>query len=286
MRSLSGIDVPGNDADAIQLSLLDDPGKTIREIIRENLGKTFMLGIPLIATDCEIVRQRGTIFSGIVAPGMLHLAPPNHRWQKLLKGPWKSIRLSIPAPLFFDLLRDRRTQNKNKHVHHFDRVMPPHAQIQMISRSIMPALSLDPSNRSLFLDGIVRSLLAFLFHEYQTNDARRLSSMVLSKVDLERCISFAHAHMGSALHLNEWSQSIGISESEFSKRFRATTGSSPYRWFLDRRLERAQELILAGNMSLSEIALSVGYSSQSHLTGAFKRSTGLSPIRWKQSRQR
>jgi AraC family transcriptional regulator len=45
---------------------------------------------------------------------------------------------------------------------------------------------------------------------------------------------------------------------------------------LARRVQRA-ELLLGGGLSLSEIALAVGFASQSHFTEAFRRRTGRTP---------
>jgi len=45
---------------------------------------------------------------------------------------------------------------------------------------------------------------------------------------------------------------------------------------LSRRIQRA-ELLLGGPLSLSEIALTVGFASQSHFTETFRRRTGRTP---------
>ena len=55
-------------------------------------------------------------------------------------------------------------------------------------------------------------------------------------------------------------------------------GATTHNFVLSRRLQRA-EILLNGNTSLSEIALAVGFASQSHFTEAFRRRTGRTPSR-------
>ena len=62
----------------------------------------------------------------------------------------------------------------------------------------------------------------------------------------------------------------------FSKLFKATVDDTPHSFVLSRRIRRA-EILLDGEMSLSEIALAVGFASQSHFTEAFRRRTGRTP---------
>ena len=64
----------------------------------------------------------------------------------------------------------------------------------------------------------------------------------------------------------------------FSRAFKAATGKSPYAFALGRRVLRARQLVFT-EMPLGDIALAVGFSSQSHLTEHFRRSLGVTPGR-------
>lgn len=72
-----------------------------------------------------------------------------------------------------------------------------------------------------------------------------------------------------------------MSPHTFSSLFKATVEATPHSFVLSRRLERA-EVLLNGELSLSEIALVVGFSSQSHFTEAFRRRTGRTPLKARQ----
>jgi AraC family transcriptional regulator len=52
---------------------------------------------------------------------------------------------------------------------------------------------------------------------------------------------------------------------------------------LDRRVERAKELLRETGTPIAEIALSAGFSSQSHLSNWFRRRVGVSPAAYREA---
>jgi len=71
------------------------------------------------------------------------------------------------------------------------------------------------------------------------------------------------------------------SRAHFSRSFKQAFGEPPHAYVIKRRLERACHLMVATSESLSEIALSVGFSDQSHLCKLFRRAFGQSPSIWR-----
>lgn len=69
----------------------------------------------------------------------------------------------------------------------------------------------------------------------------------------------------------------GLSRAPFARRFRRATGSTPLRWLTTHRLDLARRHVTDGVRSLSEIAGTVGYSSEFALSKAFKRMFGMAP---------
>jgi AraC family transcriptional regulator len=61
---------------------------------------------------------------------------------------------------------------------------------------------------------------------------------------------------------------------------------SPHQWQLNARITKAQELLLSGALSLSEVALITGFAEQSHFTRVFKSVTGTSPAAWRREHRR
>jgi AraC-like DNA-binding protein len=68
---------------------------------------------------------------------------------------------------------------------------------------------------------------------------------------------------------------------QLSRLFSAVEGKSIERYFILQKIERAKELIVYDEKTLSEIALELDYSSQQHFSRQFKKETGLSPSHFK-----
>jgi AraC family transcriptional regulator len=88
------------------------------------------------------------------------------------------------------------------------------------------------------------------------------------------------------VRLGELSAIVGLSQSQFGRAFKASTGLSPHQWQLNARITKAQELLLSGALSLSEVALITGFAEQSHFTRVFKSVTGTSPAVWRREHRR
>lgn len=72
---------------------------------------------------------------------------------------------------------------------------------------------------------------------------------------------------------------------QLSRLFSGVEGKSIERYFILQKIERAKELIVYGEKTLSEIALELDYSSQQHFSRQFKKETGLSPSHFKEVRK-
>ena len=68
---------------------------------------------------------------------------------------------------------------------------------------------------------------------------------------------------------------------QLSRLFSSVEGKSIERYFILQKIERAKELIVYGEQSLSEIAYTLDYSSQQHFSRQFKKETGLAPSHFK-----
>lgn len=66
-----------------------------------------------------------------------------------------------------------------------------------------------------------------------------------------------------------------------SSLFSEVEGRTIENLFIEQRIEKAKELLIYGQMTLSQIALDLEYSSTAHLSNQFKKITGLTPSHFK-----
>src|SRR5262249_42623297 len=99
----------------------------------------------------------------------------------------------------------------------------------------------------------------------------------LSPALKNRICDFIEDHILEKLSLGVLSSMAGLSPNHFARAFQQSVGLPPHQYLLRRRLEHAEQLLYKTQLPLSQIALQVGFSDQSHLARHFRRLTGMAP---------
>lgn len=97
-----------------------------------------------------------------------------------------------------------------------------------------------------------------------------------------RVLDFIEANLERDIRLEELAQVSGLSRFYFSRLFKQTMQLTPYQYIIRRRVERAKQLLQRTQLSIADIALECGFSSQSRLSYHFKRIVGVSPKAFRQ----
>lgn len=84
---------------------------------------------------------------------------------------------------------------------------------------------------------------------------------------------------GNPVGLDLLERETDLDRWRLTRQFRAAFGTSPYRFFLLRRLDAARTLLARGT-AIADAAAATGFADQAHLTRQFKRGYGLTPKRW------
>lgn len=125
---------------------------------------------------------------------------------------------------------------------------------------------------------LATALVAHLLREGAgVHGSGALAGRGLSRPQLRRLDAYIQEHLAQDISLKTLADLAGVSPFHFLRLFKRTTRLTPHRYLLERRLERARELLRQGSLSLAEVAVEVGFCDQSHLTLHFKRAYGLTP---------
>jgi AraC family transcriptional regulator len=99
-----------------------------------------------------------------------------------------------------------------------------------------------------------------------------------------RVRAYIDSNLHRTIHIRDLSAIARRSPAHFSRKFKVAVGESPHAYVVKRRLERACHLMMTSSVSLSEIALNVGFSDQAHLCRLFRQAFGQSPASWRRER--
>ena len=100
---------------------------------------------------------------------------------------------------------------------------------------------------------------------------------VLPERRLRRVAQYVQDNLHRELRLAELSGLVHMSPYHFARLFKRSTGVSPHRFLVQRRIEQARALLAAQPLPIAEIARSVGFRTPSHFATTFRRVSGITP---------
>jgi AraC family transcriptional regulator len=159
-----------------------------------------------------------------------------------------------------------------------------HSLARQIALAMCEEVQAGAPSGPLVAESLSTALLAYVFGQLPPAPMRVRGALAPGQArHLKRYIE---ERLGEDLHLEDLAAVCDLRPRHFSSLFRETFGTTPYRYVLERRLERGARLLATTAHDITEIALQTGFSSQSHFTTAFRRAYGETPARYAMSHRR
>jgi AraC family transcriptional regulator len=156
-----------------------------------------------------------------------------------------------------------------------------------IARALHAEVARGGCHGPLYAEGLGVALAGLLLRTYSTAvTIRRDAELRLGAKTLRRVLAYINDHLSSTLSLSELATLSGISISHFSLLFRQATGFAPHEFVIRQRVVRAAAMLRKDDMSTADIAASVGFYDQSHLTRHMRRILDRTPRELRDPKQR
>lgn len=159
--------------------------------------------------------------------------------------------------------------------------------LEQLAIAIGDALRDGTAEDGLYIDTIAQMMAVHLArtHSTRSRPVRILPAKPLAGWKMRRVIEFIEENLDGDLSLHAMGAEVDISPLYLARAFKAAVGQSPHQYVLSRRIERAKELLRNTDLTVVDVALSAGFSSQSHLSHWFIRQVGVSPAAYRRSSQ-
>lgn len=136
--------------------------------------------------------------------------------------------------------------------------------------------------KNIFLQSKALELLLFSSDQFMQNDPdERYGCRFLTQLEdrekIEKARSILLEQLDAPITIRELARRVAMNECYLKKGFKAMYGTTIYDYFQKERMEKARGLLYEKGMSVSEVAILMGYSCISHFSTAFKKHTGLKP---------
>ncbi len=160
----------------------------------------------------------------------------------------------------------------------------PDPQIERIGLSLNAEVEAEGLvGGRLYAESLANALAISLIRDHSSlgrNAARKAAREFtggLSKRALKSATDYISDNLEKDLTLAEIAGAAHMSPYHFSRLFKESMGLTPHRYVIERRVQRAKELLRGTTLPIAEISLLCGFANQSHLTRHFKRLTGVTP---------
>jgi AraC family transcriptional regulator len=155
--------------------------------------------------------------------------------------------------------------------------------LEQLAIAVTTALRDGTIEDGLYIDTIAQMMAVHLARKHSTRSrpGRVLPVQTIQGAKMRRLIEYIEGNLEGDLSLEAMGAEVEISPLYLARAFKTAIGQSPHQYVIARRIERAKELLRNTDMAVVDVALAVGFSSQSHLSHWFVRHVGVSPASYR-----
>ena len=258
-----------------------------QECTATNPDDCYTLAVNLSRGRTIAFRNGKQIFNGNTQPAMVHIAQPGDQLRAVFLKPVDSYQMVLPVPFISTLLEEDHGHECQLEINmansHFPYDFPLHGLVRAAAENTSDGRPID----RLYADGLSMAIVSSVLYNYsnitssqKATGRQRIRSWELKKID-----QFVDDHIEERISLSELASLVGLSRMHFAYQFRQSTGQRPHEYVIRRRIGRSQQLLKRSSATVLDVALSVGFETQSHFSTVFKKVVGDSPAKWRSSRK-
>ncbi|MFC4775723.1 helix-turn-helix domain-containing protein [Paenibacillus sp. GCM10023252] len=152
--------------------------------------------------------------------------------------------------------------------------IPSHKELHKLLTEIFHAQALSREERIIIEKMCVLRMLHIILQDMNRGKSKE---HLTHQKGVETAAAYLMVHFAEAVSLEELAKLACLSIYHFSRLFKVKYGISPHQYLIRCRMEKAKELMLYSQASLTAVAEQVGYSTLFSFSKAFKQAEGLSP---------
>ncbi|WP_073255992.1 GlxA family transcriptional regulator [Shimia gijangensis] len=131
-----------------------------------------------------------------------------------------------------------------------------------------------PELANLVADQLLYTNIRVLQHSARVQVAERIG---MRHPKLSEILALMETNLEEPIRPGDLAKTVNISTRQLERLFRRYLSSTPKKYYMDMRLQRAQHLLLQTNMSVTEVAVACGFNAASHFSRLFRQRYGMSP---------
>ncbi len=195
-------------------------------------------------------------------------AKEDHEYWSSAEDPWDKIWINVGGSLVESLMREYGLQE----VYHVEQLNLLPLFEKMVS-TVRDEPSLASQKVAPILHEVISEIAAFLEQTQETGTAKAIEALKLK--------NYLEANTGANVTLEQMAGVCHKSPSQTIRLFKKEFHVTPYRYHLELKIKRAQQLLDHSSKTIKEIAFELGFSDEYHFSNGFKKKTGLAPRKYR-----
>lgn len=198
--------------------------------------------------------------------------------------PISSVSISI-MPEFYELYLKDKLGGETIEIDQAFRTMTggiDHPQLVLLLKQVQSYKGFGTSAK-LFYEGKVLEAVALILDEVRRRSSRKrkLHMSPDDEANLAAAVSYIDNHYAFGISLDQLSKIALMGTTKLKTSFKELVGCSVSEYIIRKRIDHAQHLLLATNLSIGEIAKAVGYERSDSFSAQFLRITGFLPSEYR-----
>lgn len=263
---------------ALWISTVETP----LEVEAEPDAEHHIICVQLSPLQAEWVLDGSPRYNGRFNVGDVSIVPVALRPRAVMFGRFSCLHLYLPHALVSGIADVECSGASSGGLEILDPKRVPDRLILRIAGDVVTEMREKGRYSQLRLDALAQDLAIQLLRNYSNVAGSRLATEKvfgggLAPWQVRRCKELMQELLAQDLTLAAMAAEVGLSQFHFARAFKQSMGIPPHAFQIRLRMERAQQLLLDTDCSVTEIAFDVGYESSQALARSFRKFAGCTP---------
>src|SRR3984957_17842494 len=139
-----------------------------------------------------------------------------------------------------------------------------------------PSVTSDLMARSL-----LHELIIWIARDYEASMLNHRRLLPKYSPPIQAAVLWLDEHVGEPVLMEHAANAAGLSESHFRRWFQKEVGFNPADYMMYRRVGIAKNKLRTRDLSVTKIAMALGFSTSAYFTAVFRKRTGLTPTQYR-----
>ncbi|MFA6009848.1 MAG: AraC family transcriptional regulator [Desulfobacteraceae bacterium] len=252
-------------------------------VVQDPMDKLW-ISVPLVPTLVSRQIDRTPIETQKLSPYMISTAPPGSRVRASLQGKGLGVHLYIDRVSISEIADGMGIRYRSSTLRPVFGVVDS-VMASMIQGVVYELYDINKTDQ-LCLSCLMRDVAFQILGTPSVggvdyNDNQRKDG--LNPKQLKLVFEYIEEELVSEIKIQKLSILVSLGRSTFIRRFKRSTGLSPYQYVIKARVRRAKHLLMDRCFGLAHIAFACGFSDQPHFTHVFRRLEGITPMQYRTS---